>query len=127
MGPKPIIIGLDCATPRLVFGEFASEMPRLDALARRGRYGHLESTTPPITVPAWTALVTGKDPGQLGCYGFRNRSTHGYDDLFFANASTVREPTLWNVLSRLRKRCIILNVPQTYPPSRSTESWTAAF
>jgi len=116
MDPKLIIIGLDCATPQLVFGEFAAEMPRLHALARRGRFGRLESTTPPITVPAWTAMVTGKDPGQLGCYGFRNRSTHGYDDLFFANATAVKEPTLWNVLSRHRKRCIVLNVPQTYPP-----------
>jgi predicted AlkP superfamily phosphohydrolase/phosphomutase len=28
---------------------------------------------PPITVPAWAVIMSGKDPGQLGYYGFRNR------------------------------------------------------
>ena len=36
-------------------------------------HGDLASITPPITVPAWACAMTGKTPGQLGLYGFRNR------------------------------------------------------
>jgi predicted AlkP superfamily phosphohydrolase/phosphomutase len=116
MSTRLLLIGLDCADPRLVFEEFAGDMPRLRELAGRGRFGRLESTIPPITVPAWTAMVTGKDPGQLGCYGFRNRRSRDYGDLAIANATAITEPTLWNLLSRKRKECIVLGVPQTYPP-----------
>ena len=44
-------------------------------------YGDLASITPPITVPAWACAMTGKTPGQLGIYGFRNRKDTSYDGL----------------------------------------------
>src|SRR5205085_12694265 len=72
-GPRVAVIGLDCATPRLLFRDLAGEVPNIRALMERGMYGDLESITPPITVPAWACAMTGKTPGQLGIYGFRNR------------------------------------------------------
>ena len=69
---KFAIIGLDCADPKLIFEEFWDELPNIRKLAQSGSYGKLESTIPPITVPAWMSMVTGKDPGTLGFYGFRN-------------------------------------------------------
>ncbi len=48
-------------------------MPNLKALAERGVAARLRSTIPPITVPAWTSMMTSHDPGMLGVYGFRNR------------------------------------------------------
>ncbi len=113
---KMVVIGLDCAEPTLVFDEFASILPNLKSLMDRGHYAPLRSTDPPITVPAWTAMMTSKDPGQLGFYGFRNRADHGYDDLFFANNDYVKEKRVWNYLSRKRLSSFILGVPQTYPP-----------
>ncbi len=114
--PKLLVIGLDCATPQLVLHKFIDYLPNIRELMESGIYGNLESTIPPITVPAWTSMVTSKDPGQLGLYGFRNRKDYAYGNLYFANANHVRHKTIWNYLSINRKTSIILGVPQTYPP-----------
>ena len=115
-GRKVLVIGLDSAPPALVFETFRSEMPTLARLIDRGAHGRLLSTNPPITVPAWTAMMASKDPGQLGCYGFRNRKDHSYDGYAFANSTHVKEPRLWDLLGDAGKRSIVLGVPQTYPP-----------
>lgn len=113
---KVLVIGLDSAAPELVFTRFKEELPHLQGLMRNGIWGKLESSVPPITVPAWSCMVTGKDPGELGFYGFRNRSNYSYDDLYIANSISIKEDTLWDILSSKNKRVIILGVPQTYPP-----------
>ena len=45
----------------------------------RGVHGRLTSVIPPITVPAWSCMMASRTPGDLGVYGFRNRSDHTYD------------------------------------------------
>lgn len=116
MTRKVCVIGLDCATPELVFDKWQDILPNLRRFRNLGVYGKLESTMPPITVPAWMCMMTGKDPGTLGIYGFRNRSDHSYERLHFANSTRVHEPTLWDVLAQSGKRTIALGVPLTYPP-----------
>jgi predicted AlkP superfamily phosphohydrolase/phosphomutase len=111
-----VIIGLDCLTPQWALDSWLPEMPCLKALLADGIGGPLRSTIPPITVPAWTAMMTSKDPGMLGIYGFRNRRSHAYDDLEVANAAAVKTPTVWNHLSRNRMKSLVVGVPQTYPP-----------
>ena len=86
-----LVIGLDGATPQFVFDTWRSDLPTLDRLMREGIYGRLQSTVPPITVPAWTSMLSSKDPGQLGFYGFRNRKNHDYGSLYLANASHITE------------------------------------
>ncbi|RPJ04598.1 MAG: phosphodiesterase [Deltaproteobacteria bacterium] len=116
MADKVMIIGLDCAPPELVFERWREDLPNLRKLMEAGIYGKLESTVPPITVPAWTSMVTGKSPGRLGIYGMRNRQDHSYDRLIFANSLMVKEDTLWDVLGRKGKKVILIGIPQTYPP-----------
>ena len=93
-----LVIGLDCATPQLVFDTWRDDLPNLHRLMKEGIYGELKSTIPPITVPAWTSMLSSKDPGQLGFYGFRNRRSHSYKELYFANASHIREKMVWSYL-----------------------------
>jgi len=64
-----LIIGLDCAPPSLIFDR-ADKLPNLNRLMTDGVSGPLRSCDPPITIPAWMVMATGKDPGQLGLYGF---------------------------------------------------------
>src|SRR4051794_24463814 len=113
---KVMIIGLDCAEPSLVLDRWRGELPTLGALIERGAYGPLTSVVPPITVPAWSCMMSSRTPGDLGVYGFRNRSDHSYDGLFIANGSAIKEPRLWDLASRRGKRSIVLGVPGTYPP-----------
>jgi predicted AlkP superfamily phosphohydrolase/phosphomutase len=114
--PRLVIIGLDCVPPQLVFEAWKDDLPHLKSLMDRGVYKPLVSTIPPITVPAWTSMMTSQDAGQLGIYGFRNRADYSYDALYFANASYVKAKTVWNYLSRNRLSSLVLGVPQTYPP-----------
>ena len=61
-------------------------------------------------------MMTGKDPGTLGVYGFRNRRDHSYDGLQFASSRLVSEPALWEIIAKSGLQTISLGVPLTYPP-----------
>ncbi len=113
---KVMVIGLDCAPPEHVFDEYAGDIPNLTKLRENGLWGPLESIVPPITVPAWMCMMTSKDPGTLGIYGFRNRKDHSYDGLSFATSWAVKERTVWDILSDAGKDSIVMSVPPSYPP-----------
>ncbi|MFC1591821.1 alkaline phosphatase family protein [Thermodesulfobacteriota bacterium] len=114
---KVLIIGLDCAPPDLVFNRWTAALPNLAGLMRRGSYGPLKSCIPAVTVPAWSCMLTGKDPGTLGCYGYRNRADYSYEKLTLATAQQITAPRVWDVLSYRGKTVLTVGVPQTYPPS----------
>ena len=115
--PVLLVIGLDCAPPSLVFDRWAGELPHLSALRARGRWGPLRSTQPPITVPAWASMTSGRDPGELGLYGFRNRTRDRSYDLRVASSADVRVKRVWDRLSESGKRVAVLFVPLTSPPT----------
>ena len=113
---RVMVIGLDCATPQLLFDRFAGELEHLGELRRQGIWGELTSIIPAITVPAWACSMTSRDPGQLGIYGFRNRTDHSYDGLGIATSTSVKEDAAWDVVSRAGKSVVLLAVPPSYPP-----------
>ena len=116
MAAKVMIIGLDCAEPSLVLERWRDRLPTLASLMDAGSYGRLPSVIPPITVPAWSCMMSSRTPGDLGVYGFRNRADHSYDNLYIANGTAIKEPRLWDLATRGGKRSIVLGVPGTYPP-----------
>ncbi|HSA00674.1 MAG TPA: alkaline phosphatase family protein, partial [Candidatus Paceibacterota bacterium] len=89
---RVLIIGLDCAEPSLVFDLWRGYLPNLRRLMEQGAWTTMNSTTPPITIPAWSCMMTSKDPGTLGIYGFRNRKDFTYAGLSFATSTAVKEP-----------------------------------
>jgi predicted AlkP superfamily phosphohydrolase/phosphomutase len=111
-----VVIGLDSAAPEWLFDRLAGHLPNLDRLRNDGQWGRLRSCDPPITVPAWMTATTGLDPGQLGCYGFRNRSDRGYGRVFTATSLVNDEPRVWDRLGAAGFESILVGVPQTYPP-----------
>ncbi|MBM3472856.1 MAG: phosphodiesterase [Armatimonadetes bacterium] len=119
---RAMIIGLDCAAPQFVLDAWGEKLPTTHRLMSNGVYGRLTSTIPPITCPAWMCMSTSKDPGQLGLYGFRNRADYSYENLTIANATHVKEPTLWDILGRQGLKSAVIGVPMTYPP-RPLNGW----
>ena len=113
---KVAVLGLDCVPPGLVFEEADNRLHNLRVLMEHGVWGSLRSTDPPITLPAWTTITTGRDPGELGIYGFRNRVDHSYDEMVVFNSTHVRDQRLWNRLEDVGKSSILIGIPQTYPP-----------
>src|SRR5436190_1101854 len=111
---KLCIIGLDCLEPTLV-DRWLVDLPTFARLRALGSWGRMRSCTPPITVPAWSCMLSGLDPGALGIYGFRNRTGYGYDALGFATADWVKVDRLWDILGAQGKKSVLLGVPGTYP------------
>ncbi len=112
---KLALIGLDCADPKLL-SALLPGLPTISRLVAEGSFARLRSVDPPITIPAWMCMMTGKDPGTLGVYGFRNRVDYSYAGLRIASSTAFREETVWDVLGRAGLRSILLGIPGTYPP-----------
>lgn len=112
-----LVLGLDCAAPELIFDAFNADLPTLRQLMQSGTYGILESSIPCITVPAWASMLSSRDPGVLGIYGFRNRANTSYDALATADSSALKVQRIWDTLSKAGKQCLVMHVPQTYPVS----------
>lgn len=124
--PKVIVIGLDCADPHYVFNRFRNVMPCVSGLMAEGTWGSLRSTIPPITVPAWASMVSGRDPGELGLYGFRDRCVGRYN-FQLIDASSIKHPRVWDYLGRAGKRVAVLFVPPSYPPSKVNGELVSCF
>lgn len=109
------MIGLDCAEPTLVFDRWKEDLPNLGRLMAGGTYGELTSTIPAITVPAWASMLSSKDPGQLGVYGFRNRADRTYENMSIASSRSIKVDRVWDILSNENRSVVVAGVPQTYP------------
>ncbi|HSR29043.1 MAG TPA: alkaline phosphatase family protein, partial [Anaerolineae bacterium] len=107
---KVFVIGLDCAEPTLVFDRWREHLPNLGRLMEGGTHGRLTSTVPAITVPAWTSMMSSKDPGQLGFYGFRNRADYSYERMNIASAKAIKVDRVWDIRSRTGKQVVVAGV-----------------
>ena len=134
---RVLVIGLDGATFDLLKPLAAKGiMPNLSRFMSSGFQSVLQSTVPPITAAAWTTFITGKNPGKHGILQFvdirpspptplpnRERGWgKGGIEVFpggfsVLNARSIRERTLWQLISEAGKRLIVINVPMTYPPT----------
>jgi len=113
---RVIVIGLDGATFDLIL-PWVKEgyLPSFKKLIEEGSWGELESTMPPLTGPAWSSFITGKNPGKHGIFDFMRRDPKGYEWITI-NATWRRGPSFWRLLSDKDKKVIVFNVPVTYPP-----------
>ncbi len=115
---KIAIIGLDSVPPELMFQKLLNKLPNIKKMYERGLHGNLVTCHPPITVPAWMVMMTGKNPGKLGIYGFRHRRGYVYKDGYIVNSTHVKEETVWQVLGQEGKKSIVLGIPPGYPPKQ---------
>lgn len=115
MARRVLVIGLDGATFRLLGPLVAAgEMPELARLMETGCHGELCSTFPPLTPPAWSAFMTGKNPGKHGVVSFR-RAPAGYRTGDFISARTLRARTLWEIVSEAGLVVGAMHVVPSYP------------
>ncbi len=126
---KVIVFGLDCATPQLVFDQYRADLPFLSSLMEKGVWGKLRSTTPAITVPAWMSMLSSRDPGDIGVYGFRSRTKgSSYTSIDIATSdSMTRVKKVWDYLGDAGYRSALLGVPGTYPPSQLNGKMVTCF
>jgi predicted AlkP superfamily phosphohydrolase/phosphomutase len=112
--PKAIVIGLDGATFDLMTPWMdEGRLPILNQLQQHGSSGILRSTIPPYSAPAWTSIITGVNPGRHGIYDFFRTDSLTYK---LVNSRQRKAPALWNYLTKMGKKSLVINVPGTYPP-----------
>lgn len=117
---KVLIIGLDGAT-WTVLGPWIEDgsLPHLRALRERGCWGELRSTIPPLTAPAWSSFITGKNPGKHGVFHFVEMDdgvAGDFDKPEIVDARSIQSPTLWDILGHNDRKVGAINVPMSYPP-----------
>jgi len=113
---RVFIVGWDGATFDLI-EPWVSEgkLPNIAEVLRRGAHGRLRSTLPPMTFPAWSSFMTGKNPGKHGIYDFTRQRPGAYE-LEFVNGGQRRAASFWQLLSEAGRKVISISVPCTYPP-----------
>jgi predicted AlkP superfamily phosphohydrolase/phosphomutase len=115
MNKKVLIVGLDSAPGEIVFDRL-NELPVLRELQENGLSGNLRSSDPPITIPAWMVMATGKDSGKLGLYGFRHRKGYSYDEMWIANSKAIKEKAVWDIIGEHGGQSCLVSIPPSYPP-----------
>lgn len=115
MARRLFFLGLDSLPPRSLYGDLSGHFRNLKGLAGDGGRYVMRSCHPPITIPAWLVMLTGKSPGELGIYGFRHKVRGGYG-AHIVNSHYVKAETLWDSLGKRGLRVGLYGVPPTYPP-----------
>ncbi len=89
-------------------------MPNLAKLFKKSRWGELESSFPPLTAPAWAAFASGKNPGETGIFGFL-QPEDDLNDLELVSSHSIAGKTFYEILEEKGKKCILVNLPCSYP------------
>jgi len=97
-------------------------LPNINKLVKSGTSFKLISTIPPLTPPAWTSMMTGKNPGKHGVFHFFE--TNGKS---FVNSRSNKAETLWEILSKEGKRVIVINMPLTFPVKKVNGCMVSGF
>lgn len=116
MSKRLFILGLDATPPSLLFDKFRGELPNFSRLLDGSVYGRLRSCDPPITIPAWMVMFTGRSPGELGVYGFRNRVPGSYNEFSIPSSRDIKHIKIWELIARRGYKSVVVGVPPTYPP-----------
>jgi predicted AlkP superfamily phosphohydrolase/phosphomutase len=110
-----LVVGLDMGDSRLI-AHWAGQgqLPHLAALRTRGTWLDLESTAAILHTSAWPTFATGSSPGRHGVY-YPYQPRPGHQQAQFISPDQYGTPTFWALADQARRRCLIYDVPETFP------------
>lgn len=116
-GARLLIIGFDGGDWKILRPLLEqNKIPNIAKLIQEGFSSPLNSTTPPMTLPSWSSMLTGATPGVHGIFDFVHKEEDSWK-LRFSNAKDRPIPTIHEWLSEQGKRVASIAVPTTWPPS----------
>ncbi len=115
MKKKRVIIGID-GVPFSLMDDLSKRdiMKNFNILKKEGVFAKMKSSIPHISSVSWSSIITGKNPGEHGIFGFTEIMPGTYS-LSFPDFSWLKEKPFW---LKEKGKHIILNVPSTYPPQK---------
>ncbi len=87
-------------------------MSETKKLIEKGSFFQIESTIPEISSVAWSSIITGKNPGEHGIFGYTDIPVGTYR-LTFPNFNNLKAIPFWE--QNPEDFSIIINVPSTFP------------
>jgi predicted AlkP superfamily phosphohydrolase/phosphomutase len=112
---KVIVFGLDGGTWNLLKPMIKrGELSTFKKLIKEGAWGKLKSTYPPVTMPAWPAMLMSKKPEKLNIYEFLRRSDKNYG---ISINKVDYSGAIWKILKIHDKKSYIINIPLTQLPN----------
>jgi len=122
---KVIIIGID-GVPYGLLKDLSDRdvMPHFKELRKNGVFTQMESSIPEISSVSWSSIITGKNPGEHGIYGFTDLVPHTYT-ISFPNFRNLKAKAFWQ--KEEDKTHVIINVPSTYPVQKINGFWVSGF
>ncbi|MEJ2628489.1 MAG: alkaline phosphatase family protein, partial [bacterium] len=106
---RTIFVGIDGASYSLL-RELAQTgvMPHLNTLIEEGVLSRMLAPLPDNSAVSWSSIMTGKNPGEHGIFGFTDLIPNTYT-LRFPNFLSMQSSTFWQVESE--KKYVIINLP----------------
>ena len=113
MHSRLVIIGLD-GVPYSLLRDLSDSgvMPNFRKLREEGELIRMASSIPEVSSVSWSSIITGKNPGEHGVYGFTD-IIEGTYTISLHNSFKLKAPPFWNVNND--DRFVVINVPSTYP------------
>jgi len=110
---RTVVIGLD-GVPYGLLDKLSDcgVMSNFKDLKEEGTFRVMRSTVPEVSAVSWSSIITGKNPGEHGVYGFTDL-LRGFYVLSFHSSKNLKAPTFW----QMDKTCkyVVINLPATYP------------
>lgn len=111
-----VILGLDGVPYRLLKDLSENDiMSNTRSVMENGVFRQMESTIPEVSSVAWSSIITGKNPGEHGIFGFTDFRQGTYR-LSFPNFNDLKATPFWKRDDS--RRSVIINVPSTFPASK---------
>jgi len=109
---RKVLVGID-GVPYSLLQQLIKEgvTPNLANIAQQGNFNRADSTVPAVSSASWSSIITGKNPGSHGIYGF-TQMIEGTYTLSYPNFKSLGAKPFWQ---NNRGKSMILNVPATYP------------
>ena len=125
MKGRNIILGID-GIPFELMDDLSKKdvMPNFNDLKKKFHFSRLKSSIPHISSVSWSSIITGKNPGEHGIYGFTDIIKNTYS-LSFPNFNALKCKPFWQIDERSKH--IIINVPATYPAKKLNGIHIAGF
>ncbi|MEJ2249337.1 MAG: alkaline phosphatase family protein [Candidatus Lokiarchaeota archaeon] len=125
MRERNVILGID-GIPFKLIDNLSDKgiMPNFKDLKNQYTFLPLKSSIPHISSVSWSSIITGKNPGEHGIYGFMEMIRGTYS-LSYPNFNALKAKPFW--YRNKAKKSIIYNVPSTYPAKKLNGLHIAGF
>jgi len=125
MKNRNVILGID-GIPFELMNSLSDKgvMPNFKELKNSYYFKEMKSSIPHISSVSWSSIITGKNPGEHGIFGFTELIPGTYS-LSYPNFNTLKSKAFWH--QEKEKKHIIINVPATYPAKKLNGIHIAGF